>query len=569
MLNPFCRVDFRYKTWACPCCGTQNQFPAHYASHITEQTLPAELMQEYTTIEYILPQTVQTDQRPIFLLMVDTAIPEEELLELKDSLQQSLNFIPPDALIGLITYGKNVFVHELGFQTSPRAYVFRGDKALSAQDIKTQLGLGQISDPLQKGNAEALKKFFVPVSECEFALNSILDDLASDPWPTKPGNRPKRCSGGALNVAISVLELAGSIHRGSRIISLMGGVVTTGPGQIVGEELKEKIRSHLDMCKNNENTRHFQPATKFYSECAARAQKAGIVIDVFVAALDQVGIIEMKKCFDMTGGFYVMTDSFGNPVFKESFRKFFEADENGELKMGFLAQLKVMTKATDFKVSGAIGQCAMVKPTGNNQAQFISANEVGVGQTNHWYLGGIDRAKSVAIYFDSCGVQQDKKTQQDQRQYACFQFQTTYQHVNSQKRLRVTTVLKNLTATEDLREIAQGFDQEAAAVLVARQAIHKTLSEEPMDAVRWLDRILIKVTKRFADFKAEDPKSFKLSREFSLFPQFIYYLRKSQFLNTFNASPDESEYYKSLMQRESVSNSLVMIQPALMMYKLD
>lgn len=32
-----------------------------------------------------------------------------------------------------------------------------------------------------------------------------------------------------------------------------------------------------------------------------------------------------------------MTDSFGNPVFKESFKKFFEVDEQGELNMGFLA----------------------------------------------------------------------------------------------------------------------------------------------------------------------------------------------------------------------------------------
>ena len=152
-----------------------------------------------------------------------------------------------------------------------------------------------------------------------------------------------------------MLELAGSVNRGSRVISLMGGAVTTGPGQIVGEELKEKIRSHLDIQKERENTRHLKAATKFYTECATRAQKAGIVIDVFVAALDQVGIIEMKKCFDMTGGFYIMTDSFGNPVFKESFRKFFEVDENGDLKMGFLAQLKVTTSAADFKVSGAIG----------------------------------------------------------------------------------------------------------------------------------------------------------------------------------------------------------------------
>ena len=56
----------------------------------------------------------------------------------------------------------------------------------------------------------------------------------------------------------------------------------------------------------------------------------------------------------MTGGFYIMTSSFGDPVFKESFKKFFERDDNEELKMGFLAQVKAFTSA-DFKVSGAIG----------------------------------------------------------------------------------------------------------------------------------------------------------------------------------------------------------------------
>ena len=49
-------------------------------------------------------------------------------------------------------------------------------------------------------------------------------------------------------------------------------------------------------------------------------------------------MLELKSAFEYTGGFYVMTDSFGNPVFKESFKKFFEVDqETGELKMGFLA----------------------------------------------------------------------------------------------------------------------------------------------------------------------------------------------------------------------------------------
>ena len=85
------------------------------------------------------------------------------------------------------------------------------------------------------------------MSECEFALNSFLDDLQPDPWPKGAGQRPARCAGTALNIAISMLEIAGGSNRGSRIVNLMGGPCTSGQGQIVGLELKEKIRSHLDI----------------------------------------------------------------------------------------------------------------------------------------------------------------------------------------------------------------------------------------------------------------------------------------------------------------------------------
>jgi len=104
-----------------------------------------------------------------------------------------------------------------------------------------------------------------------------------------------------------------------------------------------------------------------------------------------------------------------------------------------------------------------------------------------------------------------------------------------------------MSAAEDLREMAYGFDQETAAVLMARYAVYQTNETESMDVIRWLDRQLIKLVARFAEYKKDDPSSFKLSREFSLFPQFMFYLRRSQFLHTFNASPDESEYYKSLI----------------------
>ena len=51
----------------------------------------------------------------------------------------------------------------------------------------------------------------------------------------------------------------------------MGGAVTIGPGKIVDEDLKMKIRSHNDIQKENENTKNFKSAIKFYNECADRA----------------------------------------------------------------------------------------------------------------------------------------------------------------------------------------------------------------------------------------------------------------------------------------------------------
>ena len=114
VLNPFCQVDFRSKLWSCPFCLQRNNFPPHYASNISETNLPAELIPQYTTVEYEL-QSAPRVGPPAFVFVVDICVHDDELDELKDSLQQSLNLLPEEALVGLITYGTNIHVHELGF----------------------------------------------------------------------------------------------------------------------------------------------------------------------------------------------------------------------------------------------------------------------------------------------------------------------------------------------------------------------------------------------------------------------------------------------------------------------
>ena len=76
-------------------------------------------------------------------MVVDTCVDEDELKALKESLQMSLSLLPPNALIGLITYGKMVQVHELGCEGISRSYVFRGTKDYSAKQVQEMLGLGR------------------------------------------------------------------------------------------------------------------------------------------------------------------------------------------------------------------------------------------------------------------------------------------------------------------------------------------------------------------------------------------------------------------------------------------
>ena len=49
-----------------------------------------------------------------------------------------------------------------------------------------------------------------------------------------------------------------------------------------------------------------------------------------------------------------------------------------------------------------------------------------------------------------------------------------------------------------------------------------------------MDRTLIRLASRFGSFVKDDPASFRLPDTMSLYPQFMFYLRRSQFLQVCN-----------------------------------
>ena len=68
---------------------------------------------------------------------------------------------------------------------------------------------------------------------------------------------------------------------------------------VVGEDLKEAIRSHHDIDKND--VPYMKKASRFYETLGGRAAKNGHTVDIFSAALHQTGLHEMRHLVTNTG----------------------------------------------------------------------------------------------------------------------------------------------------------------------------------------------------------------------------------------------------------------------------
>ncbi len=183
-------------------------------------------------------------------------------------------------------------------------------------------------------------------------------------------------------------------------------------------------------------------------------------------------------------------------------------------------------------------------------------------------MGGVDPSTTIAFFFEVTNANPSTTAiPQHKRRY--FQFLTSYQASTGRFRLRVTTIAglwQNTDVNNPEDMISKSFDQEASAVLISRLAVHRLESDDLADVIRWLDRSLIRVAAKFGTYKKDDPSSFRLPPEFSIYPQFMFHLRRSKFLQSFNSSPDEQAVYRHILCRELTSNSLIMIQPTILSY---
>ena len=62
--------------------------------------------------------------------------------------------------------------------------------------------------------------------------------------------------------------------------------------------------------------------------------------------------------------------------------------------------------------------------------------------------------------------------------------------------------------------------------------------------MKWILYRYLLQCQKFGEYNKNDPASFRFNEMFTLYPQFMFHLRRSQFLQVFNNSPDETSYYR-------------------------
>lgn len=201
------------------------------------------------------------------------------------------------------------------------------------------------------------------------------------------------------------------------------------------------------------------------------------------------------------------------------------------------------------------------------KAPHVAEEEVGVGGTCQYRICALDPNTTYGVYLQ---VANPSNNQLAPNTNGYIQFATNYIHADGSRRVRVTTVARPFSDPSDTASLTNGFDQEAAAVLIARYACYRCEREEPaQDVLRWLDRTLIRLCQKFGQYNQGNPQSFRFPTTIQEFPQFMFHLRRTGFLNVFGKSPDETAYSRYQLCKQNMSECITMIQAQLYSYSFD
>ncbi|ETO29109.1 hypothetical protein RFI_08015 [Reticulomyxa filosa] len=424
---------------------------------------------------------------------------------------------------------------------------------------------------------QSILKYFQPLETIEQKFSEVLEDISIDKWrPLDRDHRPDRSTGVAVLIGVirsiikqqqqHIFYLYSCIYIHTYMyINVMIYLCIKGPGKVVELKYANHIRQYRDLEKGSAPL--FDNAVKYYTDLGNHAVSNKHVIDLFACCLDQTGVAEQRTLVDHTGGVLVLSDTFRTSVFQESFSSLFMCNATEELSMCFDAEIKVRT-SRQIKVNACLGPVTRITEKVKSNSVSNNTNEIGIGGTSKWSIGGIFPSTTFCFVFDIAS----NMTADDTTDAAYIQFQTTYKTSYGTNVTRVTTIgvaLANINKTDGFNKVCENMDNDAVTVVMARWAIHKADTEFMCPLMNWLDREIIKFCRKVSTSQKNNVESFRMPNSLVKFPEAMYYLRRSQFIHPNDYSLDESAFFKCSLMRENIVNTMAMVQPLLYCYTLE
>lgn len=534
VLNPYSALDFGTRHWSCLFCGRMNMLPPHYRD-ISMENLPYEMFNENTTIFYKLVRPASYSRTYWFVIDL-CSFDEERHLLLQEGLLTALEMIADTDSIGIIRYSANVEIVSLESSDVAQVHVFPAATYSSAIVQKVFSSYSQVpSSPLMR--------FTRRKNECVDHVKAIFKTLQINSFPVPAVERPKRCTGSAVQLASSIVQSTCAEGTG-HIFLFTQGPCTVGPAAIASLSMKDSLRS------NTKGIVNLFSKENIYHSIADALGRKGHVVDIIAAGIDDFGYSEMRPLTEKTGGIVVFARDFNPFIYKESIKRAFAPAPTEEdllqvpLKRMFNARTTVKV-SKGYAARNVIGH-------GTFQSEDRKTSLV-------WRASSLFDKTTDAIVFEHIEDAPANIT-------AYVQISTRFTDSTGECFERITTLARSFADANSMQQVVSGFDQEAACVYKAKELCVNADNGDGVDVVRQADRCLIRFMQRFCIFERDSVSSIRTPPSIAFFPEFMFFLRRLPALHTDGLSLDEVAYQRTVLLEQSTQASTTIIRPTLISF---
>ncbi|KAK6455132.1 ScSEC23 cytoplasmic GTPase-activating protein-like protein [Scheffersomyces xylosifermentans] len=506
LISPHIKVDRVNKKWWCPFCEKLSFWPTvdwvPEAKAATSEW-PIELQQTSSTIEYQLPEEisekVQEDLPFAYLFVVDVYehvdnAGDSTFKKLVESLLETVESLPKNSLVGLISYEESVNILNFGsgwYTSFPKDFLNGTSKSYKSLfdrewvlQIFRRLNLREDSLPYDFRQSELVRQNIL-MELNDTNKPKIIEAFKSLKPRFTNSYKASRSSGLAHFITSVLLAQASYKNLLGKVIFLSSGPCTNYPGLIVNPDLKETIRSHKDV--QDLNAPHFSSSSRFYEAisyiaCGQSVEKSYLItrssstksteydipgtapqwsIDLYSGSLDQVGMYEMKSLAEKTMGRIFLYETFDNSHFKRSLLSSVKVDN-----YWYKNTLTVMT-SKDLKLSRMIFSGGYSLPSSYSKThQLYSSHNEKISDslsgfdsaltkknfTNRWHFNALTALDTLSVFFEMNTARSSRELNDKGTTEVYIQFQLKYWDFKERNwKMRVTTIKRPTSLSVLLR----------------------------------------------------------------------------------------------------------------------